>query len=192
MTELDGLDVRRDVFVVAATNRPDIIDPAMLRPGRLDKLLYVPLPTPAERGAILRTHVRTMPLAEDVDVEAIAADERCARFSGADLAALAREAAVAALKEFFQSEVDSAGGGLPGVVPPGTPLPRISMRHFGLAFSKVQPSVSVSDEKLYNSLRTKLRRVPISRDSAAGGSGNAAATPSASNTAGTGAGADGR
>ena len=53
LTEMDGLDERRDVFVIAATNRPDIIDPAMLRPGRLDKLLYVPLPTNEERLSIL-------------------------------------------------------------------------------------------------------------------------------------------
>jgi len=54
LIELDGLEERRDVFVIAATNRPDMIDPAMLRPGRLDKLLYVPLPTPEERAQILK------------------------------------------------------------------------------------------------------------------------------------------
>lgn len=69
LTELDGLEERRDVFVVAATNRPDIIDPAMLRPGRLDKLIYVPLPTREERALILATHARRMPLAADVDIE---------------------------------------------------------------------------------------------------------------------------
>jgi hypothetical protein len=68
LTELDGLEARRDVFVVAATNRPDIIDPAMLRPGRLDKLLYVPLPTSEERTIILAKHARRMPLAADVDL----------------------------------------------------------------------------------------------------------------------------
>ncbi len=68
LTELDGLEARRDVFVVAATNRPDIIDPAMLRPGRLDKLLYVPLPTREERAVILAKHARRMPLATDVDL----------------------------------------------------------------------------------------------------------------------------
>ena len=71
LTEMDGLEGRKQVFVVAATNRPDMLDPAMLRPGRLDKLLYVPLPTPHERVDILRTSVRRMPLAEDVDLEAV-------------------------------------------------------------------------------------------------------------------------
>lgn len=59
---MDGLDERKDVFVIAATNRPDIIDPAMLRPGRLDKLLYVPLPTKDDRHQILRTITRKIPV----------------------------------------------------------------------------------------------------------------------------------
>jgi ribosome biogenesis ATPase len=63
LTEMDGLDERRDVFVIAATNRPDIIDPAMLRPGRLDKLLYVPLPTNEDRFSILQTITRSLPIA---------------------------------------------------------------------------------------------------------------------------------
>lgn len=104
LTEMDGLEARRDVFVIAATNRPDIIDPAMLRPGRLDKLLYVPLPTPEERTQILLTQTRSIPLAKDVDVATIAKSNACDRFSGADLAALAREAAVVALREYLANE----------------------------------------------------------------------------------------
>jgi SpoVK/Ycf46/Vps4 family AAA+-type ATPase len=71
---MDGLDERKGVFVIAATNRPDIIDPAMLRPGRLDKLLYVPLPTESDRLEILKTACRKVPLAEDVDLTLIAKD----------------------------------------------------------------------------------------------------------------------
>lgn len=66
LTEMDGLDERRDVFVIAATNRPDIIDPAMLRPGRLDKLLYVPLPTAEDRLQILQTLTRSLPMHTDI------------------------------------------------------------------------------------------------------------------------------
>ena len=109
LTELDGLEARRDVFVVAATNRPDIIDPAMLRPGRLDKLLYVPLPTPSEREAILRTQARGTPLGPDVDFKSIASSAACERFSGADLAGLVREAAVLALKEYLLGLGDVEG-----------------------------------------------------------------------------------
>lgn len=72
LTELDGLDDRRNVFVIAATNRPDIIDPAMLRPGRLDKLLYVPLPTNEDRLQILETVTRRLPVCEDVQLREIA------------------------------------------------------------------------------------------------------------------------
>lgn len=66
LTELDGLEERTGVFVIAATNRPDIIDPAMLRPGRLDKLLYVPLPTKDDRHSILLTCSKKLPISEDV------------------------------------------------------------------------------------------------------------------------------
>ena len=65
---MDGLDERRDVFVIAATNRPDIIDPAMLRPGRLDKLLFVPLPTPDDRYSILETLTRKLPMSNDINL----------------------------------------------------------------------------------------------------------------------------
>jgi len=99
LTEMDGLNSRKGVFIIAATNRPDMIDAAMLRPGRLDKLLYVRLPKQAERRAILETIARKMPLATDVDLVAAAADARTEGFSGADLAALMREAAMCALKE---------------------------------------------------------------------------------------------
>ncbi|KAG9306558.1 hypothetical protein G9A89_004755 [Geosiphon pyriformis] len=98
LTELDGLENRKQVYVIGATNRPDIIDPAMLRPGRLDKLLYVELPTPSERYEILKTLTKKTPLAPDVDLKEIAENPLCEGFSGADLASLIREAAIAALR----------------------------------------------------------------------------------------------
>ena len=98
LTEMDGLESRRNVFVIAATNRPDIIDPAMLRPGRLDKLLYVPLPSPKDRVSILRTCARKTPMDPAIDIEAIGLAEALTGFSGADLNALIREACMCALK----------------------------------------------------------------------------------------------
>lgn len=92
LTEMDGLDDRRNVFVIAATNRPDIIDPAMLRPGRLDKLLYVPLPTNEDRLSILTTVTRSLPLSKDVNLRDIAFSHQCEGYSGADISALVREA----------------------------------------------------------------------------------------------------
>ena len=76
LTELDGLNDRKGVYVIGATNRPDIIDPAMIRPGRLDHPLFVALPAPSERTEILSTLTRNTPLAEDVDLKAIAEDPR--------------------------------------------------------------------------------------------------------------------
>ena len=101
LTELDGLDARHGVFVLAATNRPDMLDPAMCRPGRLDRLLYVDLPAPDERAEIVRTLIarRRVPLfppdAADVVVHMVRGD-RGEGYSGADLAALVREACASA------------------------------------------------------------------------------------------------
>ena len=98
LTELDGTADRAGVYIVAASNRPDILDPALLRPGRLDKSLYVPLPDATGRGRILAACARRAPLAHDVRVHDIAARPQCEGLSGADMASLLREAAVASLK----------------------------------------------------------------------------------------------
>lgn len=98
LTELDGLESRGQTYVVAATNRPDIVDPAMCRPGRLDRLLYIDLPSAADREDILRALTRHRPLSPDVDLHIVAHDPRADGFSGADCAALVRQAAVAALQ----------------------------------------------------------------------------------------------
>jgi len=142
LTEMDGLEARNATFLIAATNRPDMIDPAMLRPGRLDKLLYVPLPPLDGRVAILKTLTRKTPIALDVKIEQIAMSASCDGFSGADLAALVREACVAALKS-----MTVAGS-----------IPLVTSTHFDEAFTKVQPSVSKADHARYDELRRKLRR----------------------------------
>lgn len=95
---MDGMQGRKQVYVIAATNRPDMIDPAMLRPGRLDKTLYVDLPNELERLEILKTLTRKTPLNPDVNLNIVASDSRCDGYSGADLAALVRESAVTALR----------------------------------------------------------------------------------------------
>lgn len=100
LTELDGLNDRKGIFVIGATNRPDMIDSAMLRPGRLDKTLFIELPNYEEKLDIIKTLTRTngTPLADDVDLNTIVSEESCKNFSGADLAALVRESSVLALK----------------------------------------------------------------------------------------------
>jgi len=97
LTELDGVEALRNVVVVGATNRPDLVDPALRRPGRLERLVYVPPPDPAARTEILRAAAREVPLAADVDLPGLAAE--LAGFSAADCAALVREAALAAMRE---------------------------------------------------------------------------------------------
>lgn len=96
LVELDGFDARQDVVILAATNRPDVLDPALLRPGRFDRRVALALPDRRGREAILRLHARSVPLAADADLPAMAA--ATPGFSGADLANLVNEAALTAAK----------------------------------------------------------------------------------------------
>ncbi|EIE24941.1 AAA-domain-containing protein [Coccomyxa subellipsoidea C-169] len=150
---------RTGVYLIAATNRPDIIDSALLRPGRLDKLLYVPLPAPEGRVAILQALTRATPLAADVDLRAVGLSPGTGGYSGADLAALVREAAVTSLKEALR-EVRK-----PEEAAEGTAC--VHMRHFEAAMRSVQPSVSAKDQRVYDTLRQKLRRSCLALDPAA-------------------------
>jgi len=101
LTELDGAQPLRDVVVVGATNRPELIDPALLRPGRLERLVYVPPPDAAARADILRAAGANTPLAADVDLDALAAELE--GYSAADCAAVLREAALTAMRESLEA-----------------------------------------------------------------------------------------
>ncbi|MDP3711582.1 MAG: AAA family ATPase [Mycobacteriales bacterium] len=101
LTELDGVESLRDVVVIGATNRPDLIDPALLRPGRLERLVFVPPPDAEARAAILKAASKKVPLAPDVDLAALAA--RTDGYSAADCAALVREAALGAMRESMEA-----------------------------------------------------------------------------------------
>lgn len=156
LTEMDGLDPRKGVFVVAATNRPDMIDPAMLRPGRLDKLLFVPLPPAEGRASILAALTRRTPLSSDVDVAAIG--RRCEGFSGADLSSLVREASWAALRATYADEGVSRG--CEASHAPEAPVREalcVSQQHFEDALLRVSPSVSEEDRRRYERLRNRLQ-----------------------------------
>nr|WP_218888488.1 AAA family ATPase [Saccharopolyspora hordei] len=106
LTELDGVEPLRDVVVLGATNRPELVDPALLRPGRLERLVYVPPPDAAAREAILRAAAKNTPLASDVDIAALAAE--LDGYSAADCAALVREAALTAMRESLSAAEVSA------------------------------------------------------------------------------------
>lgn len=97
LTELDGLSTREGIYLIAATNRPDMIDDAMLRPGRLETLLYVQLPGPQERVDILKAQIQQKGGIINPDLAAVAARDDCRDFSGADLEALLRKAGQIAL-----------------------------------------------------------------------------------------------
>ncbi|UQU65337.1 AAA family ATPase [Couchioplanes caeruleus] len=107
LTELDGVESLRNVVVIGATNRPDLIDPALLRPGRLERLVFVPPPDGEARAAILRASSKSVPLDEAVDLDALGADLE--GFSAADCAALIREAALAAMRESLEATTVTAG-----------------------------------------------------------------------------------
>ncbi|XP_027030300.2 nuclear valosin-containing protein-like isoform X4 [Tachysurus fulvidraco] len=159
LTEMDGLETRHQVSVMAATNRPDIIDPAVIRPGRLDKTLFVGFPPAEDRHAILVTITKggtKPPLASDVNLEEIAHDERCDSFTGADLSALVREASVSALRANpdSQTAVRHAGHTSSGSVEDV----RVSKQNFEEAFKKVQPSVSKENRLIYEKLHKSLSR----------------------------------
>ncbi|XP_009573559.1 PREDICTED: nuclear valosin-containing protein-like [Fulmarus glacialis] len=151
LTEMDGLENRQQVFIMAATNRPDIIDPAILRPGRLDKTLYVGLPPPEDRLAILKTITKDgtrPPLDTDVSLEEIAYSQHCDCYTGADLSALVREASVCALRqEMALQNTKNKKGEI-----------KISHKHFEEAFRKVKSSVSKKDQIIYEELRQSLCR----------------------------------
>ncbi|XP_017585652.1 PREDICTED: nuclear valosin-containing protein-like isoform X2 [Corvus brachyrhynchos] len=151
LTEMDGLENRQQFFIRPATNRPDIIDPAILRPGRLDKTLYVGLPPPEDRLAILKTITKDgtrPPLDSDISLEEIAYSQHCDCYTGADLSALVREASLCALRqEMALQNTQSRKGGI-----------KISRKHFEEAFRKVKSSVSKKDQVMYEELHQSLCR----------------------------------
>ena len=163
LTELDGLTERKQIFVIAATNRPDIIDPAMLRPGRLDKLLYCQLPNAIQRYHILLKHTRNTPLSDTIHLHDIANDIRTDGYSGADCAALIREASVHALRDAQQQYKllqQSHSNGNNTKQSDDLPILNIQVqpKHIEYAFTKVFPSVSEQSRKRYDRMYTQLCR----------------------------------
>jgi transitional endoplasmic reticulum ATPase len=132
LTELDGLDALKDVVVIAATNRPDMVDPALMRPGRIDRILYIPNPDKEAREAILEIHTRGKPLAEDVDKDKLA--ELMEGYSGADIAATCQAASQTAIHEHLLKYGD------PKEAIVHKEELQITMEHFKQAFNKVKSS----------------------------------------------------
>ncbi|NYT10059.1 MAG: CDC48 family AAA ATPase, partial [Methanosarcinales archaeon] len=130
LTELDGLESLNDVMVIAATNRPDIIDSALLRPGRFDRLIEISLPDEEARKEILKIHTSKKPLADDIDLDDIA--KRTDKFSGADLGAVVNEAVMLAIREYVLSGQCKADEEICEY--------KVSKKHFEEALKKVTPT----------------------------------------------------
>ncbi|MDQ4088434.1 MAG: AAA family ATPase, partial [Pseudomonadota bacterium] len=148
LAEMDGLEALQSVIVIGATNRPNLIDPALLRPGRFDELIYVPVPDAAGRRHILGIHVKGMPLAGDVDLDSLA--ERTERFTGADLEDLVRRAGLFALRS-------------------GIEATEVAMEQFERALAETRASVTPEMEREYEQIQAHLKQ--DARSATAGGIG---------------------
>jgi transitional endoplasmic reticulum ATPase len=137
LTEIDGIESLQNVLVIAATNRPDILDPAVLRPGRFDRMIYVPSPDLDSLKEIFKIHTHSMPLSRDIDLDELA--RKAQGYSGADVEAICREAAIDALR----TDIDST---------------EVTLRDFNKAMERVAPSITPDDDAWYLKFSKRLRR----------------------------------
>ena len=142
LTEMDGIESLVNVVVIGASNRPDIIDPAILRPGRFDRLIYVPAPDHDTRLQILRIHTRNMPLVHDVDLDQIT--RQAAGYSGADLEAVCREAGLISLRRDIEAK-------------------SVTIEDFRDALERIKPSVTPDMDNWYQGFRKRFKkeRAPV-------------------------------
>lgn len=136
LAEMDGIEEMQSVVVIGATNRPTLIDPALMRPGRLDELIYVTVPDKAGRRHILGIHTRNMPLAKDVDLDDLAG--RTDKFTGADLEDLVRRAGLAALRDSIKSK-------------------KVTKAHFDSALGETRASVTADMEREYEKIHAQIK-----------------------------------
>jgi transitional endoplasmic reticulum ATPase len=138
LTEMDGIISLEDIVVIAATNRPDIVDPAVLRPGRFDRLIYVPEPDEKTRRQIFTIYTKNMPLAKDVDLSQLVGITK--NYSGADIEALCREAAIHALRRDVNAK-------------------EVEIVDFQETVKKMGPSITPDMEKWYKGFMQQVRQV---------------------------------
>jgi transitional endoplasmic reticulum ATPase len=171
LTELDGLEILTNVIVIAATNRPDTIDVALLRPGRFDRLLYVPPPDRESRIEIIKIHTKKKPLAEDVKIEELA--DHTDGYTGADIASLSSAAVMLALREYVSKYQD------PKEANKHAQELRIHLRHFEDAMEKIRP-LSTQELNMYKRISEQFGRPEIAGRAGRTGwdiSGSASGTP---------------
>jgi transitional endoplasmic reticulum ATPase len=172
LTEMDGVGSKKSVFVIGATNRPDILDPAIMRPGRLDQLIFIPMPDLESRKSILKATLRKSPLAPDVDLDYLA--EMTDKFTGADLTEIAQRAAKYAIRESIektyerQKAQEAAGANAMEMEDNFDPVPEITAKHFETAMREARRSVSDADLAKYSSFAATMQQ---QRAAMAGGQG---------------------
>jgi transitional endoplasmic reticulum ATPase len=154
LTEMDGLEILTNVVVIGATNRPDIIDPALLRPGRFDRILYVAPPDRDSRLQIIKIHTKKKPLAEDVNVEQLA--DKTDGYTGADIASLSSAAVMLSLREHIDKYPT------PKEAEKHTQELKINMKHFEDAMKKIRP-LSKQELDMYKNVAQQFGRPEISK-----------------------------
>jgi transitional endoplasmic reticulum ATPase len=164
LTEMDGMSEKKTVFIIGATNRPDIIDSALLRPGRLDQLIYIPLPDQESRLQVLKASLRKSPLAQDVDLDALANFTQ--GFSGADITEICQRACKLAIRENIEADIkrererqqrgEADGEKMDGDQP--DLVPEITKAHFEEAMKHARRSVSDADIRKYQAFSQTLQQ----------------------------------
>jgi len=194
LTEMDGVGAKKNVFIIGATNRPDIIDPALMRPGRLDQLIYIPMPDFESRLSILKATLRKSPLNKDVDLSYLASQTE--KFTGADLTEICQRAAKIAIRENIARDMEReqvrAEAMQEGDVDAEDDIeeedlmPEIMPRHFEESVRQARRSVSDRDLAQYSSFAVNLQQARGTMNSSGGSLGNFS-FPQASNQAGAAA-----
>merc|ERR1712176_779567 len=156
LTEMDGMGSKKTVFIIGATNRPDIIDSALMRPGRLDQLIYIPLPDFDARLGILKATLRKSPVAKDVDLNYLA--QKTEKYSGADLTEICQRAAKLAIRESIQFLMERIRAGEEDDDDYPDPVPEITKAHFEEAVQNSRQSVSDADIVRYGAFAQKLQQ----------------------------------
>eukprot|EP00290_Baffinella_frigidus_P005325 CAMPEP_0180122836 /NCGR_PEP_ID=MMETSP0986-20121125/3795_1 /TAXON_ID=697907 /ORGANISM="non described non described, Strain CCMP2293" /LENGTH=503 /DNA_ID=CAMNT_0022062065 /DNA_START=785 /DNA_END=2296 /DNA_ORIENTATION=+ len=161
LTEIDGVGVRKNVFVIGATNRPDILDPAIMRPGRLDQLVYIPLPDRKSRIQIFKATLRKSPLSKEIDLEILA--KATNGFSGADITEICQRACKFAIRESIYKDIEMAKeiqdkqDSMDFDELKKDPVPEITKTHFLEAMKYARRSVSDGDIRKYEMFAQKLQ-----------------------------------
>merc|ERR1711871_37946 len=165
LTEMDGVGAKKNVFIIGATNRPDIIDPALMRPGRLDQLIYIPMPDYESRLSILRSVLRKTPVSKDVDLQYLASQTE--KFTGADLTEICQRAAKLAVREDImrsverekiREEAEREGVVMDTDADDEDQVPEILPVHFEEAVRNARRSVSDRDLAQYSSFASTLQQ----------------------------------